>query len=70
MANMSYCRFRNTRSDLLDCIDTLNDEEELSVEEASAARKMLRDILDFCLDHEIIENYDENAILDAVCEEV
>ena len=26
MANMSYCRFRNTLSDLRDCIDALNDE--------------------------------------------
>jgi len=33
MANMDYCRFRNTLGDLLDCMDhmdeRLDDEEEL-----------------------------------------
>lgn len=30
MANMHYCRFQNTHNDLLDCLDALNDEEELT----------------------------------------
>ena len=34
MANMSYCRFHNTRLDLEDCIDALRNEERLSSDEA------------------------------------
>jgi hypothetical protein len=26
MANMSYCRFENTYSDLLDCLENISDE--------------------------------------------
>ena len=36
MANMSYCRFRNTEIDLEDCLDALNMQEELSREEFEA----------------------------------
>ena len=52
MANMSYCRFRNTRIDLEDCVNALEnsmehkgtyvdeDFDEISQEEISAAKKM------------------------------
>lgn len=39
MANMSYCRFRNTLEDLKDCIDSINDPSDC--EEEEAARKKL-----------------------------
>lgn len=56
MANMSYCRFRNTAMDLEDCLDTLRDgEEELSNSEFNACKKMLRKFIDFCIDEGIIE---------------
>jgi CRISPR/Cas system-associated endonuclease Cas1 len=45
MANMSYCRFRNTLRDLKDCLDKLEGMEslsELGMEEAQAAREMWR----------------------------
>ena len=47
MANMSYCRFQNTRRDLQDCIDALDNYEELSMEEFKACKHMLEDIFDF-----------------------
>lgn len=38
MANMSYCRFQNTRSDMEDCMDALREEKHLSGDEAKAGR--------------------------------
>ena len=52
MPNMSYCRFRNTKSDLRDCVDNFwniqNEEEHL-------ARKRL-----VALAKEIVELYESN----------
>ena len=44
MANMSYCRFRNTLADLRDCYNALDDEgiENLSHEEKRAAIKLIQ----------------------------
>jgi len=36
MSNMSYCRWRNTLTDLRDCFEHIADPEELSEDEASA----------------------------------
>jgi hypothetical protein len=44
VANMSYCRFQNTLSDLRDCEEALGDIAsfaELSADEARAARKLI-----------------------------
>lgn len=46
MANMSYCRFRNTLSDLQDCYDALLDKEERGRDEEKAAR----DLVQLCKD--------------------
>ena len=40
MANMSYCRFRNTLNDLRDCEDSFNDIN--SIEELVAAKRLLQ----------------------------
>lgn len=40
MANMGYCRFRNTLSDLRDCLEHWDD--ELSEEESQARARLLR----------------------------
>lgn len=40
MSNMSYCRFRNTLADLLDCQEHLL--EELSTEEEKARAELVR----------------------------
>ena len=46
MANMSYCRFRNTLGDLQDCVCALTETdftiEPLSYEEMRAAKAMLQ----------------------------
>lgn len=57
MANMSYCRFRNTDSDLLDCIHALQTlvdnngvddyDEELSTEEKNAVDRMYQHCQEF-----------------------
>lgn len=65
MANMSYCRFRNTSGDLEDCLDTIRrGEETLSAEEASAGSRMFRKFLRFCRDYDIIGEYDPEAVTD------
>lgn len=58
MANMSYCKFRNTKIDLADCVYTLEgiidgEEKPLSAEEMVAAKRMY----DLC--QEYIELFDE-----------
>lgn len=40
MANMSYCRFRNTLQDLQDCHDNIHD-SELSKDEAEALEQLI-----------------------------
>ena len=62
MANMSYCRFHNTRRDMEDCLDALRDEKRLSTDESKAGHRMFDDILDFCRDMGIIESYDAEAL--------
>ena len=43
MSNMSYCRFQNTRLDLRDCKEALDDGEfeSLSGEELHAAKRLI-----------------------------
>lgn len=45
MSNMSYCRFRNTLADLIDCQDALNEHDgldNLSEEEKRSAQRLIR----------------------------
>ena len=64
MANMSYCRFHNTRLDLEDCIDALRNEERLSSDEARAGRNLFGDFLSFCVEQEqgIIDSFDSEEV--------
>ena len=57
MANMSYCRFRNTNLDIRDCIDALYDEGELSDDEFKACKSMFENVLEFLEDNNICEVY-------------
>ena len=54
MANMSYCRFHNTRSDLNDCLEALREDKLLSEDEAKAGRRMFEEFLEFCQENFII----------------
>ena len=60
MANMSYCRFQNTRLDLEDCIDGLVDDgiDSLSPEELRAAKRMYE------LCQEFIDQWEEQNEFD------
>ena len=55
MANMSYCRFRNTMMDLDDCLESLEYGEELSNDEFDACERMFEKFIDFCIVQGIIE---------------
>ena len=68
MSNMSYCRFRNTLDDLRDCLQALEDEKELSKEEADSAKRMFKEFLGFCKDVDIIEVYD-SMMVDAMIDQ-
>ena len=58
MANMSYCRFRNTAGDLEDCLQAIADCDELSASEARSGLWMFQSFLRFCADWDIIAGYD------------
>lgn len=62
MANMSYCRFYNTRRDLSDCIEALGSGEILSGDEARDGRWLFEEILDFCKANGFISDYDNGAV--------
>ena len=62
MANMSYCRFRNTRYDLSECLDALCEGDNISYEEVRAGKRMFRDFLNFCRDNGIIDGFDEEEM--------
>lgn len=62
MANMSYCRFRNTRDDLNDCLDALREDKLMSEDEAKSGRRMFEEFLDFCRENLIITGYDDSEI--------
>ena len=42
MANMSYCRFKNTLQDLRDCHNHMDEDEELSKDEKEARKYLIR----------------------------
>lgn len=58
MANMSYCRFYNTRHDLEDCFDALYMEEPLSEEEKEECEKMVASMLGFLVENGLAEEID------------
>lgn len=62
MANMSYCRFHNTRLDMEDCLEALRDEKRLSPSEARAGRNLFDDFLSFCVDQGIIDGFDGETV--------
>ena len=41
MSNMSYCRFRNTLSDLRDCLSVMDETAQLDEEETAARQRLI-----------------------------
>lgn len=74
MSNMSYCRYRNTLSDLRDCMSAASDtydsgEKDVTPEEVTAFRIMVREFYDFMNDYCFIDGegtFDDNE-LDEFC---
>lgn len=62
MANMHYCRFRNTKIDLDVCIEAMADREQISEEECAAARAMIESMLGFLEAEGIVDGYDEEEL--------
>ena len=54
--NMSYCRFRNTRNDLRDCINALSERNISSDEEKRAAKEIINMMLDFLNDEDLLDD--------------
>jgi hypothetical protein len=57
MSNMNYCRFRNTETDVCDCLNALEEREYTSEEERKSARRLLLNVLGFCSNEGIIEGF-------------
>lgn len=65
MANMSYCRFHNTRMDMEDCIDALRDAEqgieEISDSEINSCKRMFNNIMEYLDKQGILDGIDWDA---------
>lgn len=55
MANMSYCRFHNTRADVMDCIGALQEGDQISDEERLHCVGMFSSIIDYLEEEGIVE---------------
>lgn len=62
MPNMNYCQFENTKKDLYDCLDAIDDCEVANEEEAYHGERMFRNVLDLMKEYEVIENFDDEAL--------
>ena len=64
MGYMSYCRFEGTRHSLNDCIFALSEDNEydISSEEVGQGIKMFDEILNYCMENEIIDNYNLGGV--------
>lgn len=62
MANMSYCRFHNTLSDLYDCQNALEDflENDKNVISSEEERHKAKRLIEVC--HEIADNWEPGDI--------
>ena len=62
MANMSYCRFNNTRIDIEDCIEALCEAEwgdnKISEDEIGYCRMMFDNIIDYLDEEGLLDNFD------------
>lgn len=65
MANMSYCRFHNTRLDMDDCIEALKraewDVEKISKEEVRYCKMMFDTIIGYLAYEGLMDEFDYDA---------
>lgn len=71
MANMSYCRFHNTRLDMEDCLEALRYGEISSEEELRYCKWMFSSIMDYFIEEgvDIDEEAFDEWLNDLECEE-
>ena len=50
MANMSYCRFRNTLEALRDCVDWMSDQHKLPGDLLDEEARALKRLIELCRD--------------------
>lgn len=71
MVNMSYCRFHNTRLALDECLEAIQNGENLSDAEMDACKQMFSTFIDFCYSVNIIdENNADNDNLEEFFETI
>ena len=51
MSNMPYCRFRSTLSDLRDCYEQMEDDDDLPKDESKARERLIRLCQDIVTDY-------------------
>jgi len=59
MGNMSYCKFRNTLNDLRECINAIEEREQLSEDEHQACSKMITEMTNFLENAGLAESTDD-----------
>lgn len=71
MANMSYCRFYNTRLDMEDCLEALRNGEISSKEELKSCKRMFSSIMGYFFEEgvDIDEEAFDEWLNDLECEE-
>lgn len=62
MSNMNYCRFNNTKLDVDDCIEALENDTQLSSAELEKAKDMFHNILTFCCNNGMIDDYNQDQV--------
>jgi hypothetical protein len=62
MANMSYCRFHNTLSDLYDCVNALEDflDNDENVISSNEERRKAKNLIEVC--HDVAERWEPGDI--------
>lgn len=62
MANMSYCRFHNTLSDLYDCVNALEDflDNDENVISSGEERRKAKKLIEVC--HDVAERWEPGDI--------
>ena len=66
MANMSYCRFENTKADMMDCLTALGEPQGASYREIEAAKDMFEEILYTLRDFDVIGEYNLEALYEVI----
>ena len=64
MANMDYCKFSNTSTDIDQCLRAIEDGQKTSAYECEKAEHMFSEVLVTMADLGIIEEWDEDLLHD------